>query len=241
MPELDIKASKAKTLLVLFIPFVLNWGISSIISASVYKACLVRGVPPNRISVEIMKVLYTYNFYWSIIQVGLGLYAAKLLGKEKLKEFYTKNDLASIRSMLLMIALVLISQGIIMSEIFIMSFFYSGWENYMKVWQEVVRGVPLWSKIYLVCIAPFTAGIFEEIIWRGFGITALEKFTKTRTALVIQAVAFGLWHGLSFHAIITFIIGLIYGYVFIKRRRLLLLTASHIITDVIGFGLAFLR
>jgi len=56
----------------------------------------------------------------------------------------------------------------------------------------MVSEMPLWSKIYLVAIAPFTAGIFEEIIWRWFGIEQLEKYYSSRTANIIQALTFGL-------------------------------------------------
>jgi len=117
---------------------------------------------------------------------------------------------------------------------------YGGWEGYMAFWREVVRGIPLWSKLYFVCVAPLTAGVFEEVIWRGFGVTQLEGHTSTQRAVLLQAVAFGLWHGLSPHALVTFLIGLAYGYAYAKRRRLLALSVAHVATDVVGFYFAFM-
>lgn len=69
---------------------------------------------------------------------------------------------------------------------------HGGFEKYSEIWREMVSEMPLWSKIYLVAIAPFTAGIFEEIIWRWFGIEQLEKYYSSRTANIIQALTFGL-------------------------------------------------
>lgn len=85
-------------------------------------------------------------------------------------------------------------------------------------------------------VVPFTAGFFEEAIWRGYGISALERGLTAKRAIVIQALAFGLWHVNPIHMIVTFVIELLYGYMFIMRRRLLLLTLAHIITDAIGFN-----
>ena len=120
--------------------------------------------------------------------------------------------------------------------------YYQGsWEKYLEYWRVITSDLPLFSKIYFVAIAPFTAGIFEEIIWRLFGIEVLEKHFGLRKTLVIQALAFAIWHGFSLHTIATFIIGLVYGYVYIKRRKLLVLSIAHVITDIIGFSLAFLR
>jgi len=70
---------------------------------------------------------------------------------------------------------------------------YSGsWEEYSRLWRRVVEGIPLYIKLYMVLVAPFTAGIFEEIIWRWFGIELLSKYYSVNRAVIIQAIAFGL-------------------------------------------------
>lgn len=235
--------SKRRVLLVLLIPAVLNITISFTIGAYVSYQAYRKGLPPERIGIEIMKALYTYNFYWSIIQVGVGLYVIKLMGGvDRLKEKYPKTDITEkpISSVLLIILLFLVTQAILWIFLYVSALMYGGFEKYSEIWREMVSEMPLWSKIYLVAIAPFTAGIFEEIIWRWFGIEQLEKYYSSRTANIIQALAFGLWHGLSLHTIATFIIGLIYGQVYIRRRRLLVLSTAHVLTDIIGFSLAFL-
>ena len=113
------------------------------------------------------------------------------------------------------------------------------WEEYSRLWSEVVKGIPLYARLYMVLVAPFTAGIFEEIIWRWFGIESLSRYYSVNKAVIIQAIAFGLWHGLSLHAVATMIIGLIYGLVYARRRKLLIISSSHIVTDIVGFYLSF--
>ena len=232
-----------KILLILFLPAILNNLVSFAIGFWTYQEVMRSGGSLEDIEYEVMCRLFTYNFYWSIIQVGVGLYAAKLMGGlEWIKKQYSKEDFSERigLSIALILVLILASQGLITMEQLINSLFVGGWEKYMETWNYVVTRIPLWSKMYLVLIAPFTAGIFEEIIWRGFGINTLEEHMSTKKAVIIQGIAFGLWHGISLHTLITFLIGVIYGYVYAKRRKLLNISTAHILVDIIGFSWAFL-
>ena len=236
---------KGKTLLILFLPAILNILIGFCIATVVAMDAIQRGVPPERIGLEVQKAMFTFSFYWSFIQVGVGLYVIKLLGGwSEVKEVYSRDDLLErpLRSIDLIVGLVVLTLAIIWGMQFISAMLFCGsWEVYMQRWQEIVAGIPWIAKLYYVAIAPFTAGIFEEIIWRHFGISQLEKFYSLNKAIIIQAVAFGFWHGISLHTIATMLIGLVYGYVYAKRRRLLLLSTAHVLVDIIGFGMVFLR
>jgi len=82
------------------------------------------------------------------------------------------------------------------------------------------------------------AGIAEEIIWRGYGVTMVEKLTKTRKALkaiLLTSLAFAVWHVWLFHIPLTFVIGIIYSYIYVKRRTLVPLIAAHAAVDIITF------
>lgn len=92
----------------------------------------------------------------------------------------------------------------------------------------------------MVAIAPSPPGIFEEIIWRGYGIDTLEKRIGSNKALLVQAIVLSFWHGISLYTIITFIVGLVYGLVYLRKRKLLQLTLAHIAIDMVGFAYAFL-
>ena len=236
--------SKAKIFAVLFLPFILSMIISSAIVG--YHIWLHRGeeIPSKKVSILVMRVQYTYSFYWSILQVLFGLIALRLMGGlNSLKKVYSLDDItrSPLKSIGLIICLYLATTAIIWAfQGLNMLLTYSGsWKEYSRLWSEVVEGIPLYAKLYMVLVAPFTAGIFEEIIWRWFGIESLSRYYSVNKAVIIQAIAFGLWHGLSLHAIATMIIGLIYGLVYARRRRLLVVSSSHIVTDIVGFYLSF--
>ncbi len=134
----------------------------------------------------------------------------------------------------MVLLLVAFSQGVIRGLQLLSSAVSGGWSAYAAVWREAVSRIPLPSKLYLIAVAPFTASFFEEIIWRLFGITKLEELWGARRANPIQALALAVWHGFSLHTIATFAIGYVYGLIFIKRRKSSTLTASHILTDIVG-------
>lgn len=50
-------------------------------------------------------------------------------------------------------------------------------------------------------------------------INTLERGIGLRKAVRVQAIAFGFWHEISFHTIITFIIGLVYGWSIYAREN----------------------
>ncbi len=230
-------------LLVLFIPCILNISISTIIAFMTIRGVMAEGRSPSEAGVEIMRNIFKYNFYWSVIQVSLGFYLARAMGGWSwLKNQFSIRDLSQkpARSILLILALFSISYALIMGEQVLSASFYGGWEQYMREWREITQAIPYWSKLYMVAIAPFTAGIFEEIIWRGYGISRLEQHIGTSKAVIVQAVAFGFWHGISLHTLITAIIGLVFGIVYAKRRKLLNISIAHIVTDIVGFYFAFM-
>jgi len=66
--------------LMLFIPFILNISISTLIAFITIRSILAEGGSISEAGLEIVRNIYTYNFYWSIIQVGMGLYLAKIMG-----------------------------------------------------------------------------------------------------------------------------------------------------------------
>ena len=229
-------SDQGRALTVLFLPAVINFLVPMAFGFYVYS--VIRS-PPERIGFEVMKLVMTYNFYWSVVQVAFGLYAAMAMGGlEWLRGQYSAEDLRGARDLALTAGLAAATIAVIWAFQFLNAAL-SGPEAYFKTWREVVTSLPLWSKLYFVAVAPFTAGIFEEILWRGYGISQLEKSMGTRRALVLQAVAFGVWHGLSLHTVATAIVGLLYGYVYARRRRLLLLSAAHTLADIIGFYFAF--
>ncbi|MEM3385751.1 MAG: CPBP family intramembrane glutamic endopeptidase, partial [Nitrososphaeria archaeon] len=104
------------------------------------------------------------------------------------------------------------------------------------------KRIPLSSAIYGIAITSLTAGISEEIVWRGYLQTRFERMLrgKVLTAIILQAILFGLWHSISVHTLFTAIFGFIYGSVYAKTKRLIPVMVSHWLGDVIGFSTMYL-
>lgn len=83
-----------------------------------------------------------------------------------------------------------------------------------------------------------TAGICEEVIFRGYGISLLERIFKNKAAaLIVSSAAFMSLHGIAFlpwYLLFQyFIIGLIFGFFFQKFRRLEILIIIHFLLDAL--------
>lgn len=235
-----MKEGKGVALTLIFLPAAVNiaasWGIAVWKIASLRAA----GVPPQQWGAEIVAAIYTYSFYWSVVEAVFAGYAAWRLGSGWLRERYSLEGLGVSKALLYAVALAAASLAILWGEQFLASLAAGGWAAYMGEWHRITARIPLWSKLYMVAVAPFAAGFFEEILWRGYAVDALEPYMGRGKALLLEAVAFGLWHGPTWHAVFTAVIGYIYGLAYVRLgRRLAPLTAGHVLTDVVGFYTAF--
>lgn len=110
-----------------------------------------------------------------------------------------------------------------------------------NMWNQFLsdyKRVPLALAIYGIAVTSLTAGICEEIVWRGYLQTMFERLFRSKVwiAVLLQAVLFGLWHSISVHTIFTAIFGLIYGVVYARTKKLVPVMVSHWLGDVIGFS-----
>jgi hypothetical protein len=90
----------------------------------------------------------------------------------------------------------------------------------------------------LAWFTALTAGVTEELFFRGYIMSRLAVFFKNRHYVVlISAILFCAIH-IGYHSwseiIFTFAIGLIFGYHYYKYRNLKILIAMHFIIDVIA-------
>jgi membrane protease YdiL (CAAX protease family) len=113
-----------------------------------------------------------------------------------------------------------------------------------EMWKEFLREykkISLALAVYGIAVTSLTAGVCEEIVWRGYLQTRFEQLFHGRfwTAILLQALLFGLWHGVSVHTLFTAISGFIYGVVYSKTRKLLPIMVSHWLGDVIGFSTTY--
>jgi membrane protease YdiL (CAAX protease family) len=110
-----------------------------------------------------------------------------------------------------------------------------------NMWHHLLseyRRIPLSLAVYGIAVTSLTAGVCEEIVWRGYLQTRLKHLLhgKVWMAIVLQAVLFGFWHSISIHTLFTAVFGLIYGVVYARTGRLTPIMVSHWLSDVVGFS-----
>jgi membrane protease YdiL (CAAX protease family) len=97
------------------------------------------------------------------------------------------------------------------------------------------------AMFYLV-VNPLTAGVVEELVWRGHLIEGLLATGRTEArAILLSSVSFAFIHGffLVDKLLVTTIFGAIAGLYYVRERNLTVLIATHITLDVIAFSLPF--
>ncbi|HEY1923343.1 MAG TPA: type II CAAX endopeptidase family protein [Tepidisphaeraceae bacterium] len=93
------------------------------------------------------------------------------------------------------------------------------------------------DSISLVAIASIANGLAEELVCRAYLITRFEKlFNSTAKAWVLSSLLFGSYHiyqGLGGFISIT-VIGLLYGGIFCRTRRIWPIAIAHAIEDFVA-------
>lgn len=98
--------------------------------------------------------------------------------------------------------------------------------------------------VLFIVLNPLTAGFIEELIWRGYFIEKLLTKGKTEwRAIIYSSISFAFIHGfIIFDKLaVTFLFGLIAGAYYVRERNLPVLMATHVMLDVIAFGLSVFR
>jgi uncharacterized protein len=90
---------------------------------------------------------------------------------------------------------------------------------------------------FLLLITAVTAGIVEESIFRGYMLPRLHSLlNKQWAAVLIGAVLYAALHytyGSWLNMLIPFLIGIVFGFFYLKYRSLTILVIAHIITLLI--------
>jgi membrane protease YdiL (CAAX protease family) len=106
------------------------------------------------------------------------------------------------------------------------------------------RGLNGIQVLQLVVLTPITAAFTEELIWRGHIISGLElRGRRPWAAILISAASFSLIHGIFLpdRLLVTFLLGILTGYYYVRERNLIPLMFTHWFVDVWSFGIFFLR
>ncbi len=95
---------------------------------------------------------------------------------------------------------------------------------------SLISGVPVWL---VIAVAVIIGPIFEELMFRKVLIDRLSVYGD-RLAIIVSAAAFGLFHGNIEQLLYATGVGLLFGFVYTKTRRIRYSILLHIFVNFFG-------
>lgn len=92
---------------------------------------------------------------------------------------------------------------------------------------------PRWAIAWWTIVGSITAGVGEEIYFRGFLMERLKRLSPPWLVMV-TGLAFAVWHLSPFLFLHTFVIGVLFGILYLRMKRLFPLMLTHILINFIG-------
>ena len=92
---------------------------------------------------------------------------------------------------------------------------------------------PTWAVIWWTLVTSVTAGVGEEIYFRGFLFRRFERLS-TPVLLLATSFAFAVWHLSPLMLLHTFVMGVVFGWIYLRTKRLFPVILGHTFTDVVG-------
>lgn len=99
-----------------------------------------------------------------------------------------------------------------------------------NVMLNLTGSISLWANFLIVVIA---APIMEELLFRKYIIDRTARYGEG-VAIVLSALMFGLFHGNLNQFAYAFIIGMLFGFIYVKTRNIKYSIILHMIVNFIG-------
>jgi membrane protease YdiL (CAAX protease family) len=180
------------------------------------------------------KLFYSRFIYWGILVVVL-FYALKI---ERQPLLLWKEENNTIGFFLLSVLLLYLSSigAAIFSAATVLLHMHEN-DAMMKKITAVITGHQ--AMIFFIAL---TAGVTEEVIFRGYLLTRLSQWFKNNVAAVIvSSLLFAALHykyGSTRELIFTFLIGVIFSIYYIKYRNIKAIILTHFLIDYINMNIA---
>ncbi|WP_169314486.1 CPBP family intramembrane glutamic endopeptidase [Halobacteroides halobius] len=148
--------------------------------------------------------------------------------KDKLKELVLNNKEQINIKLLAILTVVAVSLDLFSSKIMSMIMSLSSTpvsklENMVKLMQG---GLGL-------LIGALIAPVIEEIVFRGIIVDGIITRYSQKTAIVVSAVLFSIYHFNIFQLLSSFVVGLLLGYIYLETRSVVVCIVTHFIYDLI--------
>ncbi len=105
---------------------------------------------------------------------------------------------------------------------------------------DVYQGLSIGVRLLQIILIPLTAAFCEELIWRGYIPTRMElRGHRFWGIVLLSSLSFALIHGVFLvdKLIITFVLGVMSTFYYLKERNLVPLMFTHWVVDLWSFGL----
>jgi len=223
--DLDLSLAQTKRNKILF--------IAGIAIALIAQIVLTIGIHYLRIGL-LERLFYSRFVFWAVA-VFLFFYANKIEMQPLLIWEKKGFDAGFFVAAVFILYLISFACGIVAAVPRLLGFHESN--AVMKMVRKLLTGHDA-----MIIFMSLTAGVTEEIIFRGYIMTRLAKLIrKPYLAVIISAVLFSVLH-YGFRSmqelIFAFLIGVVFGLFYIKYRNIKVLITVHFLIDLISLELA---
>jgi len=232
----DARTKKEKVWLYIVVPVILFNALPLFVFGAFFAAAFQRSGGSDAFSnVDTAQPLFWLYVGIAILNLGMALFVIAKLNREgtsiaellapggRIFQFEWKPDILLFIAFNLIFALYIAGYILLTGQ----------WPSY--------RGLDDWQRIIFIVLFPILAGFAEELFWRGFIIRRLQSQGHTaRRAIMFSAIGFALIHGVYMpdKLLITFLIGLLNGFYYVREQRLVPLMFAHAFVDTWTFGLS---
>lgn len=100
---------------------------------------------------------------------------------------------------------------------------------------SIIGSTPLWTVLLVLAVVP---AVCEEIAFRGFVFSGLERNQGQLRAILISSILFGLSHGVLQQTITASVMGLLLGWIAYRTGGIACTIAFHLLHNSISMALA---
>lgn len=108
-----------------------------------------------------------------------------------------------------------------------LSAYFSDGQAQNRITQVLLGDNIWWTSLWVGVAAP----IFEELLFRKLLIDRLRGYGE-KLAIVLSALAFGLFHTNLYQFFYTFGLGLLFGYIYVRSSKLVYTIAAHMLLNL---------
>lgn len=182
------------------------------------------------------KDMYTQRIFLHLIQITILIFVGKSINDDHYEEenYYTSLNISKISINSILTACLM---GVLLN-IFILTLFkikLTIWgisDSYIAYAESMKASNFITKALVVFIIVP----IFEELFFRGLILEELKRLTKSiHTSNLIQAILFGLIHALFFRKLLTFFLGLVIGYIYIKTKSIIIPIIIHMVNNLASY------